>query len=300
MPSIGRSTFLHCKIILLLLFIFFTFINGNVLADGASIDGHVADEITQEPIMNATVTLSYSDNGTFVTQTLTDTAGNFYFSNLSLDKYTIDVDAVEYLNKSIEIELAENRTYELDIYLEQEAMEAALSSPVLCFQMVIILTIVLILSIIMYSLLKRENLLKNATRKRIYDYLHEYPGKHYRAIQNDLDLSLGVLSHHLDKLERGQYITSRQDGKYKRYYIRGSENETFYHITSVQESILDVIKENQGISQSMIAQKLGISRKVVNYHVNILNQSGLIILKRKGRETACYVDRLKSGKVVVT
>ncbi|MCK5253144.1 MAG: winged helix-turn-helix domain-containing protein, partial [Thermoplasmata archaeon] len=48
------------------------------------------------------------------------------------------------------------------------------------------------------------------------------------------------------------------------------------------------IRENQGISQSRIAEAIGVTRKVVNYHVRILDQAGLIYMEERGRETACF------------
>jgi predicted transcriptional regulator len=55
-----------------------------------------------------------------------------------------------------------------------------------------------------------------------------------------------------------------------------------------------VIKENQGISQTKIADKVGVSRKVVNYHVGILKKAGLIFIESNGRESACYLAQTKS------
>ncbi|MCK5561421.1 MAG: winged helix-turn-helix transcriptional regulator, partial [Thermoplasmata archaeon] len=152
------------------------------------------------------------------------------------------------------------------------------------------------ISLIMYSNINRRNLLKNAIRKVIFEFIKENPGKHYRAILNDLDLPMGVLSYHLDRLEKGQYIKSIQDGGFRRYYIKGSDTENQFYISNIQELILTVIKENLGISQSRIAELMGVSKKVINYHVNILDKGGLITVEKHGRESACYtIDRKRGG-----
>jgi predicted transcriptional regulator len=131
-------------------------------------------------------------------------------------------------------------------------------------------------------------------RRRIFEYIIENPGMHYRGILNELDLPMGVLSYHLNRLEKAQYIRSRQDGMYRRFYTKGPRTEMRFFLSDIQESILNVIKENQGISQSKIAEKIHVSRKVVNYHVNILDQAGLIFVESHGRESACYSRDIRS------
>jgi predicted transcriptional regulator len=206
-----------------------------------------------------------------------------------LNTYNITVEAIGYHNKSMIIEILEERPYEINISLEPsiEGKEVGFSL-FMFYQLGLILTIALILSLVMYSKIRRENLLKNAIRKRIFDYIKQNPGKHYRAILNALNLPMGVLSYHLNQLERGQYIVLIKEGKFTRYYPRGSEIEVLFRMSDIQESILHVVKENQGISQTGIAGNMGVSRKVVNYHINILNRAGLITVEKRGRESACY------------
>lgn len=74
------------------------------------------------------------------------------------------------------------------------------------FQAIMVIVIVLIISFVMYSKIKQENLLKNAQRKRILEHIKDNPGKHYRAILKDLDLPMGVLTYHLNRLEKGNFI----------------------------------------------------------------------------------------------
>ena len=151
-----------------------------------------------------------------------------------------------------------------------------------------VLAIVGIASMVMYSKIKRANLLKHAVRKRIHEYVKENPGAHYRAILDELDLSMGVLTYHLNRLEKGEYLRSRQDGMYRRFFVTGRRTEVKFFLSEIQESIMTTIRANEGISQSKIAESIGVTRKVVNYHVRILDQAGLIYMEDRGRETACF------------
>lgn len=285
----GRHRIIAILQALMLFLLFLCLFSGQVNAQYASVHGNVVDEYTDEPIADAVVVISYLENGTIAVVTGTDVTGYFEVAELQLNTYNITIEAEGYRNKSVVIEISEGRPYEINIPLEPEVEPAiAAFSITICFQLGLILTIVLIISLVMYSKIRRENLLDNAVRKRIFDYIRQNPGKHYRAILTALDLPMGVLSYHLSQLEKGQYILSIQEGKFTRYYPRGPDIEVLFRMSDIQESILSVVKENQGISQTAIAGNMGVSRKVINYHVNILNRAGLIAVKKHGRESACY------------
>lgn len=290
---------------LIAIFMFLFIFNCTVSGEDASITGSVADQHTEKPIVNATVTVSYLENETVVAIVHTDSMGQFQVLELAPDMYLVVIGANGYYNKSEEIELEEGQSYELNVLLVQYGSQDALSGLAegstfsLCYQTGFIVAIVLVVSIVMYSKIKRENLLKNAIRKRIYHHIKENPGKHYRAILSDLDLSMGVLTYHLNRLEKAQYIKSKQDGMFRRFYPPGPKTDVKFFLSGIQESILSVINENKGISQSKIADKIGVSRKVVNYHVNILDQAGLIFIESHGRESACYLIEQKTGAGVV-
>lgn len=272
--------------ILIFIFIFFLVFSCTVSADESSISGTVLDSNTDEPIVNAKVTVTHIE---IETQYFTKTDANGYFEVTGLNPglYRVDIEAEGYHNYTYEVQVGMLGSQ--FVYLEPISDKGDEGIPFsIIFQTGLIILIVTVISIILYSKIKRENLLKNALRKRIFDYVKENPGKHYRAILNDLDLPMGVLTYHINRLEKAQYLNSRQDGMFRRFYIRGPKTEIRFFLSDIQESILNVIKENKGISQTKIAEKIDVSRKVVNYHVNILDQAGLIFIESRGRETACY------------
>ncbi|UCG68489.1 MAG: carboxypeptidase regulatory-like domain-containing protein [Thermoplasmata archaeon] len=273
---------------------------GAVSAQDSSIVGHVTDEKTDKPIVYATVTVFYYENLTVAAQTTTDSEGYYQITGLSPGTYLLQIEAGGYQNQSHEIQLygaafGEEETVVFDVSLNQGGFlgrgkpEEKGTDLLILYQMGIIITLILVASLVLYSTIKKQNLLKNAVRKRLIDYIRDNPGKHYRAILNDLDLQIGVLSYHLNRLEKAQFIRSRQDGMYRRFYIKGPKTEMRFFLSDIQESILTVIKENQGISQSNIGKKINVSRKVVNYHVNILDKAGFIFVENRGRESACYL-----------
>jgi DNA-binding MarR family transcriptional regulator len=287
-------------LLILLLILVNTF--GNVIAQGSTISGYVFDIDNQLPIEGAYITVSDFENNTGIAQTSTDTQGFFELSELEPGTYKLTIEADGYYNQTYTIPLSGNETYHQDVSLfpsgdgaSDGVYAASESGSSFFYNIGMVLTIVLVISLVMYSKIKRENLLKNAIRNRIFTHIKENPGRHYRAILKDLDLPMGVLTYHINRLEKANYIKSRQDGMFRRFYTTGPKTEMRFFLSNIQESIINVIKDNKGISQTKIADKLGVSRKVVNYHINILDQAGLIFVETQGRESACYIIDSSTG-----
>jgi uncharacterized protein YegL/DNA-binding transcriptional ArsR family regulator len=157
-----------------------------------------------------------------------------------------------------------------------------------CYLIFVTLIIILLLSLVGYTRIRQKRLLDHKRREMIYEYVKENPGEHFRGIQKALELEVGVVAHHINMLERGNYIKSRQDGQYRRFYPMEANIDVKLILSALQERILNRIKTDPGISQRNIATKLGIARKVVSYHVKILRDAGFIYVEKQGREALCY------------
>ncbi|MCK5772231.1 MAG: winged helix-turn-helix transcriptional regulator [Thermoplasmata archaeon] len=139
----------------------------------------------------------------------------------------------------------------------------------------------------LYSKLRPQKLLGNKLRRRIYVYIQNHPGEHFRAILVNLALTNGTLAHHLYTLEREKLIRSERDGLYRRFYPAGYriENER-RDITLVQRRILDKVEEKPGTSQKVIADDLKLSSSTVNYNIKALKDKGLIDMVKVGKSTS--------------
>jgi DNA-binding MarR family transcriptional regulator len=157
--------------------------------------------------------------------------------------------------------------------------------------------IFLILILLIYTKLRKDQLLEHKVRAQILDHINQNPGIHYRKILNDLDLQMGVLTHHLNMLERQQYIKSLQDSMYRRFYPLHAPINKGLILSDVQERILEIIRKRPGISQAEIARNLNLAKKVVNYHIKILSDAGFVQMEIMGRVSKCYyLNGLDLGK----
>jgi len=142
----------------------------------------------------------------------------------------------------------------------------------------------------LYVRLKRDEVLDNYTRGRIHGYITANPGDNYNSIRDALELSNGIVAHHLHTLEREGLIQSMRDGMYRRFFPANAklppEDEGHFNI---QKRIVAIIRNNPGISQKEIAEKVGVSSPTVNYHVNVLATARMIRVEKFGRRTRCTV-----------
>jgi predicted transcriptional regulator len=148
--------------------------------------------------------------------------------------------------------------------------------------------LIIVIGTFSYTRLKRKSVLDNLNRKNIYESIKSNPGIHYMALQRELDIPLGVLAYHLNVLEKREYIKSMQDSKYRRFYLSGVKSDLKMALTTVQMRILNVVNKNPGISQSKISENIGKNRMLVNYHIRILTDAGILALEKNGRNSQCY------------
>ena len=144
----------------------------------------------------------------------------------------------------------------------------------------------------MYTRIQKEDVLDQFVRGQIYGYIRTNPGVHYNQIRRGIDVKNGTLSYHLSVLEKTELIKSRREGlRYRAFYPTGMKfpKEQRFRLTEFQISIIDVIKENEGITQKEIAVKLGKKPQTINYNIKVLEQADIIEVIKKGRKTVCYI-----------
>jgi predicted transcriptional regulator len=141
----------------------------------------------------------------------------------------------------------------------------------------------------LYSKLSKKDVLDHFIRGQIYGYLVVHPGDNYTTIKNNLDLTNGTLTYHLDVLEREGFVKSQLRGTRRFYYPKGvkmPDNGTGF--PAIKEDIIRRVEETPGITIGDLAGLIGVSRQLTNYHLRALIQEGYVQIERKGMKTRCY------------
>tara|TARA_B110000438_G_scaffold117408_1_gene114724 strand:- start:3374 stop:6013 length:2640 start_codon:yes stop_codon:yes gene_type:complete len=144
----------------------------------------------------------------------------------------------------------------------------------------------------LYSRLQKDTLADDPTRQNLLRIIYAEPGANFTQLKEKLGLHNGTLAHHLHILENHKTITSHTSGRQRLFFPFGSEsriNISNSLITNMtQKKIINIVKKNPGITQSMISQQLKVSRQKVNYHVNSLVSNSILKIEKQGRITRLY------------
>jgi predicted transcriptional regulator len=143
---------------------------------------------------------------------------------------------------------------------------------------------------LLYTRIKKEYILDNFTRGEIFGYIKANPGVHFSEIKRALELKNGSLAYHIKALEKRELIVSKIDRGYKRFYPKTIKlpERNIRELIPVQRNIMQIVKENPGISQTSISEKLDVSFQLVHYHVKILRDADYLIFEKDGKQTYCY------------
>jgi predicted transcriptional regulator len=142
---------------------------------------------------------------------------------------------------------------------------------------------------LMYTRLKSERVLDNFTRGQVYGHICENPGLHLSELKKRLELPNGTLVYHLKTLEREGLIRSYPNGG-KRIFFSTKErvSKEIAHLTKAQRWILQIIRDEPGVSQKKISAETGLSDSTVNRIVHDLRLKGMVKME-KGKSTRWFI-----------
>jgi predicted transcriptional regulator len=113
------------------------------------------------------------------------------------------------------------------------------------------------------------------TVDKVLCFIEDNPGCHLRRIKRAMNVSMGTVQYHLDKLEKMGRITSSRRGLYKYYFAAGLFKENEKDILEVlthetARKILMFIIEQKSPTQTDIVNSVKISARSISWHVGRL------------------------------
>lgn len=121
--------------------------------------------------------------------------------------------------------------------------------------------------------------------------IEEKPGIHLRELGRQTGLGITTASEVLSALERQGSLTSRTDGRYKRYFLPGAldEREEAMVIACRSRRARDVIShllDHSPASQRDLADATGVTRSAIAPTVRSLVDRGIVVCTRARRQNA--------------
>lgn len=135
----------------------------------------------------------------------------------------------------------------------------------------------------LYSRLKKEAVLDNFKRGEINAFIRLNPGTYYNEIKKHLDVSNGVLTYHLNRLEFEGYIKSKVNGRYKHYFPADMRiPDRIITLNDMQRALLKFIRDKKWVTQAEISEQLDIPVPTVSRHLNRLIEAEMVAMEKRG------------------
>lgn len=138
----------------------------------------------------------------------------------------------------------------------------------------------------LYTRLTSGEILDNGVRARVFEEVRSNPGAHPSQIKEKLHIGWGTVVYHLDRLEETGLVTSRTGSGRKCYFVNGSgiaveaQKATAALKHPSAKAIADVVRENPGVTQKILAERTGMSPALVSWHVRRLAAAGILAQER--------------------
>lgn len=137
------------------------------------------------------------------------------------------------------------------------------------------------LGIGLFSRIEDDQVLDLPARRRIHDAILAEPGIHFMALARAAKVGRGALDHHLRRLVAANLVTVRKAPGYKCYFAKGKVDGSIAEAAPMLRSegsraVFDAVRAEPGLSGRELARRLGRSPSTVNYHLQRLQEAGLV------------------------
>lgn len=142
-----------------------------------------------------------------------------------------------------------------------------------------------------FSRINDAELLDHPVRANIMTTIQAHPGIHASQLARDVGVGWGTVSHHLDKLDRANLVTTRKVNNQKCFFEQGGavSRQDMEAASAVKGDtagkVAGFVHAHPMTSQKDLAESLGISAALTSFHVKKLVNLGVLDRLRHGKET---------------
>jgi predicted transcriptional regulator len=151
-----------------------------------------------------------------------------------------------------------------------------------------------------------HELLTLTRRKMIFQQISKYPGTYLREMEKALSLSLGDLQYHLQQLEKADLISSHDDGRRKRYFVKAEVNYldreilSFVKLRTTRTIIIFLLLHPDARFKEILAE-FHFTKGALSFHLKKMLQANIIVKSKQENETIYRIrDEDAVGHVLIT
>jgi predicted transcriptional regulator len=150
-----------------------------------------------------------------------------------------------------------------------------------------------------FSRLDRDSAVDHPRRQEVLAAIEASPGISLNELGRRTEIPKGALTHHLRVLERLGLLTSRRERIWTRFFPPHHVRRRIAIVTTRQEDVTQLLSREPGLSQSDLALRLGLQRKAAQYHLDRLEEAGVVRSDRAGRKTVYFLPDPVASRPVV-
>lgn len=144
--------------------------------------------------------------------------------------------------------------------------------------------------------MKENKILELEKRRQIYNLIVKYPGLHIREISRKINIPFTTSRHHLNYLEKHDFIITKKDGRHYRFYAK-------YKIDRRDKKIIDILRKKTPremvllllafveCSQTEISQNLEKHPSTISFHLKKMQDMD-IVEKAEVNKGKIYKEKL--------
>jgi len=127
-------------------------------------------------------------------------------------------------------------------------------------------------------------------RRRIYQFIAKHPGTYLREMERELGLQTGVLSYHLDYMERRQVLKAEDDGYRKRYFpsdrfhLRDRRTISVLMQPAPRHIVMHVLLHGP-CSFNQLRGEMKCAKSTLSYHLGRMVKRDILRVERRERES---------------
>ncbi|MEK6903416.1 MAG: winged helix-turn-helix transcriptional regulator [Nanoarchaeota archaeon] len=140
---------------------------------------------------------------------------------------------------------------------------------------------------------REEEILKLASRRKIYALVKEFSGCNFRDLERKSNIPTGTLQYHLHYLTKHEIITTQKDGNKIRYFAKNLTSRdkvllSFLRQKNIRRLVLFILEKKECNWQEIL-QSLQVSPSTVSWYLSRLVEQGVLTLDKKQGESAYHL-----------
>jgi len=150
-----------------------------------------------------------------------------------------------------------------------------------------------------------HEMLNLSRRKMIFHQISKYPGTYIREMEKSLSLSLGDLQYHLQQLEKADLISSHDDGRRKRYFVKNEVNYfdreilSFIKMRTPRRIILFLMINPESTFKEILAE-FYFTKGALSFHLKKLIKANIVINIKREKEMIYRIkDENRISQIVI-